>query len=463
MKRNQGSSAPNNSGAGEQEDTLSAEDIAKRESEAAQNAVKAERERLSEIRKVCQQVNLDGEFMSKLLDQNPEIKVDEVRQKVIEELGNKDKRTGETRSGHITVVREERDTLRRGMVNAICHRNNARQNELSEEGGMFRRMRLSEMARHCLEMAGTSTRGMSDHEVVGLTMRGGFHSTSDFPEILADTINKTLRDAYEAAPQTWLPIAREVEVSDFKEISRVQLGDAPSLLEVPESGEIKDGTVGEAAEKYFVKTYARKLTVTRKTIVNDDLAALTRLPEMFGRAARDLESDLVWAIITGNPLMGDGVNLFAAGHGNLDGSGGAISVTTLGAGRAAMRKQTGLGGRLINVMPVYLFVPAALETVAEQYTTQNFDADSSSNTNPFRGKLQPIAEPRLDADSATAWYLAGSPSQIDIIEVARLIGESGPVVETMDTFEVEGMKMKVRSDFGAKAIDWRGLWKNPGA
>jgi hypothetical protein len=128
-----------------------------------------------------------------------------------------------------------------------------------------------------------------------------------------------------------------------------------------------------------------------------------------------------------------------------------------------MRKQTGLGGRLINVMPVYLYVPAALETVAEQYTTQSFDADASSNTNPFRGKLQPIAEPRLDANSATAWYLAGSPSQIDVIEVARLIGESGPVVETMDTFEVEGMKMKVRSDFGAKAIDWRGLWKNPGA
>ena len=35
----------------------------------------------------------------------------------------------------------------------------------------------------------------------------------------------------------------------------------------------------------------------------------------------------------------------------------------------------------------------------------------------------------------------------------------------MDTrmgFDVDGMEMKCRLDFGAKAIDWRGMAKNPG-
>jgi hypothetical protein len=37
--------------------------------------------------------------------------------------------------------------------------------------------------------------------------------------------------------------------------------------------------------------------------------------------------------------------------------------------------------------------------------------------------LSPIAEPRLDAASETAWYLAASPSQIDTIEYAYLKGQ----------------------------------------
>lgn len=68
------------------------------------------------------------------------------------------------------------------------------------------------------------------------------------------------------------------------------------------------------------------------------MGAFTRLPEMFGRAAADLQSDTVWGIITGNPVMGDGTVLFHANHGNLAGANAAIAVATLGEGRAASTK-----------------------------------------------------------------------------------------------------------------------------
>ncbi len=74
-----------------------------------------------------------------------------------------------------------------------------------------------------------------------------------------------------------------------------------------------------------------------------------------------------------------------------------------------------------------------------------------------------VVDPRLDTASATAWYLAASPTQVDTVETAYLAGQRGVFTETETGFEVDGMKIKARLDFGVKAIDWKGLYKNAGA
>ena len=74
-----------------------------------------------------------------------------------------------------------------------------------------------------------------------------------------------------------------------------------------------------------------------------------------------------------------------------------------------------------------------------------------------------VVEPRLDANSATAWYLAADTSQIDTVEYCYLEGNSGVYIETRQGFDVDGMEIKARLDFAAKAIDFRGLYKNVGA
>jgi hypothetical protein len=59
--------------------------------------------------------------------------------------------------------------------------------------------------------------------------------------------------------------------------------------------------------------------------------------------------------------------------------------------------------------------------------------------------------------------LAASADQIDLVELAMLEGVDGPVVETQVGFKVDGIEVKCRHDVGAKVIDWRGFYKNPGA
>jgi len=425
--------------------------------EPSPDAVAVERARVADILIAARAAKLPQGEVDKYIADG--IAADEVRKLIITKLAVADEATPTRSAAGIVTVQDETQTRRDAVTSALLHRHDSK-NELPDHARVYMGESLLDLARAAVERLGVNTRGMNKLEIA----QRAFHTTSDFPYILAAVANKTLRAAYQAAPQTFRPFTRQVNATDFKTMYRTQLGDAPSLAQVNEHGEFTYGTVGENRESYALNTYGKIFAISRQAIINDDLGAFTRMPEMFGRAAADLESDVVWAIITANATMNDGYALFqTANHGNLSSTSDAISVTSLGAARAAMTKQTGLGGRYITVRPEFLIVPPEKELLAQQYTSTQFVSAQSSNINPFGGALQVISEPRLSANSTTAWYLAASPGQIDTIEYAYLSGQSGPYMEERMGFEVDGMELKVRLDFAAKAIDHRGLFKNPGA
>lgn len=426
------------------------------ESAITQAATLAERDRVATITELVVQMNLPTEFGAELVKDGSS--VEQARKAVLDRLAEEDEKV-ETRS-HVSIGRDESQTRVDGITQALSHRVAPAENEITEQSAPYVGLSLLEIGRLVLQSHGVSVTGVSKLQIAEQAM----HSTSDFPEILANTANKALRRAYEESPQTYQPFTSESTAPNFKEMARVQLGEAPNLEVVGENGEFTRGTVGEGAEKYSIATYGKVFAITRQTIVNDDMSAFSRLPVAFGRAAARLESDTVWGIITANANMADGVALFHATHANLAASGGAISVTTLSAGRAAMRKQKGLDGTSpLNLRPSYLIVPAALETVGQQFIAQNIVGTKASDTNPFQGSMELITEPRLDDDSATAWYLSASPMAVDTVEYAYLEGQRGVYLETRNGFDVDGMELKARLDFGAKAIDHRGLYKNAGA
>ena len=419
-----------------------------------------ERERVSTIHGLADKLQLERGFADDLIKRG--VSIDEARRLILDQVAAK---ADETRTfPHVSIPLGGRDatvTRREAISSALLHRYSPTLFPLEDAAREYRGMTLMELARESLETAGASTRGLSRDEVATRAL----HSTSDFPEILAAVTNKTLRQAYEAYPRTFPLFCRQVLATDFKAMHRVQLGEAPQLLKVGESGEFKRGTLGESKESYRIETYGRVVAITRQVLINDDLDAFTRIPAMYGNSIAQLESDVVWGIITANPAMADGNALFHTTHKNLAGTGAALDVSSVGAARAAMAKQTGLDKKtVLNIRPAFLIVPAALELKAEQLVAQNLVPAQSGNVVPQSIRtLSPIAEPRLDAASETAWYLAASPNQIDTIEYAYLEGQQGAYIETRNGFDVDGVEIKCRLDFGAKAIDWRGLYKNPGA
>jgi len=441
-----------------------------------------ERERVNGILDACNAARLPLSFARKLIDDSA-ISLLEAQKRVFKELKGRedpnDAPRGGARRGSVEMGEEPFVHARAGIENALLHRVAPQHFKLEDKGREYRGMTMLDVAKAYLQSRGVRITGMSKMDIAGVALgltqiRGGvgLHTTSDFPLLLADVASKSLRAEYAAAPQTFQPITRPVSLTDFKAANRVQIGDAPALLLVNEHGEFTRGTIAEGKEALQLATYGRVFGITRKALVNDDTDSFSRVPAKFGRAARNLESDLAWYQILSNPTMGDGNALFSAAHANYAGA-GLIAVATISAAETAMMLQTGLDGTtLVMAQPKYLIVPPSQKTRALQFVTL-VQAQLPTNVNPFAGQLTVIAEPRLEtgitiggntvAGSASAWYLASSPDQVDILELATLDGQEGPTVESRIGFDIDGLEIKCRHDVGAKVIDHRGLYKNDGS
>lgn len=290
-------------------------------------------------------------------------------------------------------------------------------------------------------------------------------STTDFSHLLADSMGKTLRQAYVTQPATWPLWARKATAPDFKTIKRVQLSEAPTLTAIPEGDEYEFGTVSDGAESYVLTKYGKGLRFTWQSMVNDDLDSFSRLPMLMGRSAARIVETTAVAILTANAALSDSVALFATAHANL--TTGVPSVTSLGAARAALRKQTPLGGtsaQALGTMPKGVLVPEALAITMGQLVGSQVDpAKNNATPNPFMNSLTVVSSPQLDASSAIIWYMFGDPNEIDTVEVGFLEGEEGPVVEEEIDFSSDDLKLKVRQTCNAKAIDYRGLVRSSGA
>ena len=422
----------------------------------------AERQRREDIRATFSGYVEDHRaLLDRCLDDSA-IDAKDAGQLLLKALGTGAGPIGDYRSGsHITTGGDDLTEFRAAATDALLAREGIKVKKPHPSARDLERMSAVAMAEVCLKRAGLSTRGMSVSQIVN---RAFTHSTSDFPLLLEDAANKAVRAGMEntsASFREWVDIT---EIPDFKSVSRVGLGAAPDLLPVREGGEIEQGTFGEEAEKYSLESYARIFSITRKAIINDDLSALTTLPNAFAASAVRKEGDLVYSILTTNGNMSDGNPLFHATHSNI-GTAATPSVAALAEARKLMRRQKTVGGTgLLNAIPSYVIAPAALETEFEVLLASLVDPARSNDTgnSAFVRGLTLVVDPRLDETSETAWYLAADARTVGTIELGRLAGE--PVsIETQNGFEIDGVSIKCRLDAGAAAVDWRGMVYNAGA
>jgi hypothetical protein len=425
--------------------------------------------RAADITELCTRHNVSNLAVS-LIRANSTI--DQARAAILDERVRLDAAGGGMRNVRVETVRDEHQTRLNGISEAIMHRVNSRA-ELTDNGRQYRGMSLIEVGRDLLESCGVNTRGM-DRLTLATNMlsfrSGGMMTTSDFANLFANVANKRLRQAYEENPGTYQMWARRApNAPDFKNMSVVQLSGAPDLLQTNEHGEFKYGGMTDGAEAYKVLTFGRIVSLSRQSIINDDLRGFDRLVAAFGGSAARLENRLVYSQLTANANLADALALFeGTTHKNLaSGAGSALQFSALTTARAAMRVQKGMQGEELNLTPSYLIVPAALEQTAYQLTSSNYVPAKQADVNEFRTggrtSLEPIVEPVLDANSTTTWYMASNSNQVDTVEYCYLDGAEGPVIETQAGFEVDGLSYKCRLDFASKAIDYRGLYKAVGA
>lgn len=403
----------------------------------------AERSRIEAIQGMQARYALDADFVQRHVAAGTSAADARVEAlEVVAERSAAERVTGAT----ATVVRDERETLIQRATDALYSR--ATGTAPTDAARELRGLSLVELAR---QFGGASGAMSASQAVDAALSQRSWNGTSAFSSVLSNVVGRTLRAAYEAQQRTFTPFVRTVELADFRPVSRVSLGDAPQLVSVPEGADFTHGVMGDSGESYSLATYGKIVRVTRQALINDDLSAFSRIPSMIGARAAELESDLVYGILANNGLMSDGNALFSTEHANI--ALADLDVAGMAAVRALGRKQTSAEGAPINVSFTTIVVNPDDELAAERLVG-SIVASQAGDFNPFVGRVQIVADPRVPAGQ---WFAAANPVSIDTIELGFLAGARGVQIMSRDGWEVDGVEVKARLDVGAKAIDWRGL------
>lgn len=436
--------------------------------------VAAERSRAAEITALCMRHAVPADVMQRFLSEG--VSPDTASRQILDRLAERSEQN-QTRTQVQMGDLDETVTRRDAAVEAILHRALPSQFQLTERAMEFRGLRLIEIARKAVEWSGVNTRGMVPDELARHALnchRDSYrlHTASDFPIIADSVIRRVLRKSYEAQASAWRLFSRQRTAVDFRQIQTWQVSGMPQLLKVGEDGEIERGSLAMSKESFALATYARIIGVTRQTLINDDMDVFGRLPMTYGASVARMEANVVWSVFLRNPTMkADGNPLFHPDHKNVAETGTAPTPDTLSDGFTAMGTQTGIDGDgegdVLGLEPKFLICSIARRAAAERAVGKTVQPTRAQDAVPsFLQNMTVIPEARIDRLGANTWFLAADPNSggIDTIEYAYLEGqESGPFVESREGFDVDGMEVKVREDFGAGAVDWRGFYMNPGA
>lgn len=440
--------------------------------EAAPNAdqVRAEeQERITTITGLVEQFKLERALADDLVKRN--VSIADARKIILDKLAERDARgIGHSQVSMPAGGLDATVTRREAIAEAILHRAQPQAFQMTDRAREYRGMRLIDVARDCLETAGVRTRGMTSGEIAyQATRAAGMQGTSDFPLILAAAAGKRLRQAYAGTPRTFQTWARGTTATDFKPMYPTQIGSFPALKTVMEGAEFSYGSIAEGRESYQLATYGRIVALTRQAIINDDLRAFDRALGSAGQRAADLESAIVYNVLLANANLADGIALFHANHGNV-GTAAVIGETALSEAWEKMTQQKDLGDgtgadkEYIDARPRFILVPPGQRSIEARKMIAATTPAKASDVNAFTGSLTIVEEPRLfKTGGPQPWYLAADPNLVDTVEYAHLEGQTEPFIDQRAGFEVDGVEIKVRHDFAAKALDYRGLFYNAGA
>lgn len=412
-----------------------------------------ERRRTAGILDAARKLKVGDELAHKLIADG--VTLDEARLQLIDAKAQDELRT--PAQSRVEVTQDHGQKRFEAKLDYLKFRSNL--GELTDGGAReYRGSTLLDMARESLELAGISHRGMDKSEIA---VRA-FHSTSDFPLLMASIQRVSLKAAYAEEQQTWRPLAEQRNLPDFREMKEIEVGGQMLPEEIKEGGEYKTGTIQEQQGTWSLTEYGKKLVIGRRLIINDNLGYITRAVQVLARGVATFEANQMWGLITGNAkCMSDGVALFHANHSNT--GTGVIGETAISAARQAMRNQKDFTGKNpLYVVPQYILLPTTLETAFDKFNA-SIVPNQTSSVNIFSGYLQKIVEPRLDASSTTQYYITGNYPGVTKLIYGYLEGEAGPTIESEIKRDPDGIVTYLRHDFGCAVGQHQGFYRSTGA
>lgn len=316
-------------------------------------------------------------------------------------------------------------------------------------------------------------------------------TTSDFPYLFGDILDRQVLAAYREWPTTWQNYAKRGRVRDFRTIKRYGVYGADQVLGavVGQKGEYPYEEINEDAPySYAVAKYGRKIRFAWETMVNDDLDALKDMPERLGRAARRSEEKFATQLFADS--NGPHASFYTTGNKNrvhtengAPSSNPVLSIAALQAAFLVLGKQVDQNGEPIVVDMVELVVPPALEVTAlnilNAIQMEITEAGGTSNQkliaqNWMKSRIRLNVNPYIPivatTNGLTSWWLFGNPNNgRPAMELGFLIGHEEPEVfmktpnqvpvgsgsqDAMNgDFETDAIEHKLRHVFGGTRMD----------
>ena len=316
-------------------------------------------------------------------------------------------------------------------------------------------------------------------------------STSDFPLLFGDIIDRSLLGAYAQWPSVWASIARRGRRRDFRVGKAFTLDGANGVLpQVKQGAPYLNAALTDGEYSYAVSKYGRTLGLLWEALVNDDLDAFAMIPTALAQAARETENRFFTELLVDS--SGPDATFFSTSNGNKAGTAAALSLDTLQAAISAMQAQKDSEGNPIFTGTVRLMVPPALDatatnivsasqiitspgaTTGQQVVTGNWAASKVAEVvgNPWLPIVDTtsgnkawylFADPGIGRPALEMGFLTGHESPEVFMKAPNMIRVGGGAVGAEDgDFETDGIGYKVRHVLGGTLMDPKAAYVNVG-
>lgn len=303
-------------------------------------------------------------------------------------------------------------------------------------------------------------------------------STSDFPQLFGDTIDRQMLANYAAAPSTFRAWCRVAQVPDFRTVKRFVVdGGEARLTAVAEDEEYPEASVSDDEHTYSVAKYGRKMPFHWETMVNDDLNALKDIPARFAKAAARTEEYFATSLIC--DASGPHASNFTGGTNQLTGN-PVLSIDSLQTAFQYMAVMLDSDSEPISIDGVHLVVTPALSVVAKNYMNAvQFVTNKAGGFYEDTGKTKQELEvvnwmksnvtlhvdsqiPRVctTANGTTSWFLIADPGRSrPAVEVGFLRGHVTPEIFMKQSNQVRvgggGGVNPMDGDFDSDAVEYK--------